>query len=72
MKVTAITLFLITLSLAGCGSGSSDSGSDTKTCSDYKIYAGDLYRFMKGEVELYREATDKDYEKYCELDTSPI
>ncbi len=43
-----------------------------KKLFDYKIYAGDLYRFMKGEVEIYREATDQDYERYCELDTSPI
>lgn len=71
MKVTAITLFLITLSLAGCGSGSSDSGSDAKSCTAYKIYDGDLYRFMKGEVEFYREASPEDYQKYCEIDALP-
>jgi len=71
MKVMAITFFLISLTVAGCGSGSSESGSDGQSCSSYKIYDGDLYRFLKGEIEYYREATADDYAKYCESDALP-
>jgi len=68
-----ITFFLVGLALilAGCGSGSSESGLDDKSCSNRKIFDGDLYTFTKGEVELFRPAGPADFDQFCEINELP-
>lgn len=71
MRLIGVVILASALALGGCGSSSSDSGTEI-SCSQYKIYDGNVYRFLKGEIELFRPATPDDYLKYCEVSESPI
>ena len=71
MKLDKHFLLGMALILSGCGSSSSDSGSDAKSCSNLKIFDGNLYSFSKGDAEYGRPAEPEDYEKYCEVSKLP-
>ena len=71
MKINNYFLVGLALILAGCGSGSSESGSNDISCSNLKIFDGDLYTFTKGEVEYFRPAEPEDYSKFCEINELP-
>lgn len=71
MKINNHFLVGLALILTGCGSGSSESGSNDISCSNLKIFDGDLYTFSKGEVEYFRSAEPEDYDKFCEINELP-
>lgn len=64
---------LVSLSITGCNSSSSDSGVEVQKCGMYQIHDGVLYGVKGDNYSFVREATDEDYlnPKYCQFDTPP-